>query len=105
MEDKRRTLLSRALALNKEFLIQKGDDPRVRFETAQASRRMADVLRLLERHDEALGAYAQAVALFRRLRDESPREPSYRQQLAYCLNFNGEVLRASGRPTLSGASR
>lgn len=97
MEEKRRALLARALALNQEFLKQKRDDPRVRFETAQAYRRMADVLRLLEQHPEGLDAYSQAIDLFRRLHDESPRNASYRQQLAYCLNNQGEVLRSMGR--------
>lgn len=97
MEEKRRALLSKALALNQEFLKQKSDDPRVRFETAQAYRRMADVFRLLEEHGQSRDAYEQAGKLFAQLNNESPQRPVYRQQLAYCRNFQGEVCRAAGQ--------
>jgi tetratricopeptide (TPR) repeat protein len=97
MEEKRRALLARAVKLHQEFLRQKSDDPHVRFETAQAHRRLADLFRLLEQHDPALESYGQAIALLERLHEQSPREARYRQQLAYCRNFSGEVLRAAGR--------
>jgi tetratricopeptide (TPR) repeat protein len=99
MEEKRRALLARAVKLHQEFLRQKSDDPHVRFETAQAHRRLADLFRLLEQHDPALGSYGQAMALLERLHEQAPREARYRQQLAYCHNFSGEVLRATGRHT------
>lgn len=97
MEERRRALLAKALALNQEFLKQKSDDPRVRSETAQSYRRMADVFRLLEEHDQSRAAYEQAVALLTQLHRQSPERPLYRQQLAYCRNFQGEVCRAAGR--------
>jgi tetratricopeptide (TPR) repeat protein len=97
MEEKRRTLLAKALELNKAFLQQKTNDPRIRWETAQAHRRMADVFRLLEQHEEALEGYQQAATLFQRLHDESPDDPTYRQQLGHTHTFRGEVFRAAGR--------
>ena len=97
MEEKRRALLGKALALYQEFLQQKSDDLRVRMETALAHRRMADVFRMLEQHDEALAAYQHAIVLLSQLHDGSSEKPEYRRQLAYCHNFRGEVLRAAGR--------
>src|SRR5206468_587826 len=96
MEEKRKALLGKALALYQEFLQQKSDDLRVRLETALAYRRMADIFRLLEQHDEALDAYDHAIILLGRLQDGAPEKPEYRQQLGYCHNFRGEVLRAAG---------
>lgn len=94
MEEKRKALLAKALALYREFLAQKGDDARVRLQTAQAYRRMADILRLLGQHDTARKAYDQAVLLLERLHKESPGDATYRQQMAYCHNMRGEALRA-----------
>lgn len=97
MEEKRRALLTKALSLNQEFLKERTDDPRVRFETAQAHRRLADVFRLLERQQESLAEYDQAIALLKVLRKSSPRQAAYAQQLAYCWNFRGEVCRVAGQ--------
>lgn len=97
MEEKRKLLLARALALNQEFLKQKSGDSRVRLETARAYRRLADVSRFLEQHEQAVDAYGQAIALFARLHAEQPRIPELQQQLAYCHNFLGETLRVAGR--------
>ena len=97
MEGKRRTLLAKALALQKDLLNQKRDDPRVRFETAQAHRRMADVFRQLEQHSEAIAEYDAAIALLNRLQAQSPADPRYRQEIAHSRNFQGEVHRAAGR--------
>jgi serine/threonine protein kinase len=95
MEAKRQSLLTGALQLHRELMQQQNDDPRLRFATAQAYRRMADVLRLLEQHDEALAAYQGAIALLEQLRADSD-DSQYREQLARCRNFQGEVHRAAG---------
>src|SRR5262249_55770453 len=47
MEEKRRRLLKQAQKMYREFLQQKYDSPRIRLQTALASRRVADVDRLL----------------------------------------------------------
>lgn len=99
MEEKRRVLLAKAVALHQAFLRQKSDDPRVRRETAEAHRRLADVFRLLERHDSAIEAYGEAIALYLRLHHENPADPHHRRRLAYCHNFRGEVERAAGNRT------
>jgi tetratricopeptide (TPR) repeat protein len=98
MEEKRRALLAKALAFYQEFLKQKSDDAGVRLETALAYRRLGDVLRLLEQHDEARNAYGHAIALLGQLRAETPGKPEYLQQSAYCHDHLGEVLRHAGRP-------
>jgi tetratricopeptide (TPR) repeat protein len=97
MEEKRKALLAKALTLYREFLAQKSDDARVRLQTAQAHRRMADILRLLGQNDTARDAYGEAIVLLARLHAESPAETTYHQQIAYCHNMRGESLRAVGR--------
>jgi tetratricopeptide (TPR) repeat protein len=97
MEGKRRTLLAKALALQKDLLNQKSDDPRVRFETAQAHRRMADVFRQLEQHAEAIAEYDEAIELLSRLQVQSPGDSRFRKEKAHARNFQGEVHRAAGR--------
>jgi tetratricopeptide (TPR) repeat protein len=76
---------------------ERRDDTRVRFSTALAYRRLADVLRLLEQHEEALENYDRALALLRQLETEAPGNPEYRRQAAHCRNFQGEVYRVAGR--------
>ena len=97
MEEKRKALLAKALVLYREFLAQKGDDERVRLQTAHAHRRMADILRLLGQHDAAREAYDEAVQLLERLHEQSPADATYRQDMAYCHNMRGEALRALGQ--------
>jgi tetratricopeptide (TPR) repeat protein len=95
MEEKRRALLIKALGLHREFMKERGNDSRVRFSTAEAYRRLGDVRRLLDQHDEALAAYDRALALLGQLRADAPLERDYRQQTAHCRNFQGEVYRAA----------
>jgi tetratricopeptide (TPR) repeat protein len=97
MEEKRRALLTKALALHREFMKERQDDSRVRYSTAQAHRRLADVLRLLEQHDEAIAGYDRALALLKQLLADLPGNSDYRQQIAHCRNYQGEVHRAAGR--------
>ena len=97
MEQTRQALLKKALALHQAFLAQKVDDPNVRLETAQAHRRMADILRLLGQNSESVQAYDQALLLLGRLHDQAPDDAVYRYQMAYCHNMRGEGLRAASR--------
>jgi serine/threonine-protein kinase len=97
MQDKQRALLARAREYYASFLEQKGDDPRLRKETALAYERLADISRLLDRHADAEDAYSKALGLFGSLEGENPREPAYREGTAHCRNFLGEVYRRTGR--------
>jgi serine/threonine protein kinase len=98
MEGKRRVLLEKALKFYQEFLQEKRDDPAIRKETALASQRVGDILRLLGRYDLALAAYLQAIDLLSPLAAAFPGEPVYQQALANCHNSLGEVHRRAGRP-------
>jgi tetratricopeptide (TPR) repeat protein/tRNA A-37 threonylcarbamoyl transferase component Bud32 len=94
MEEKRRLLLEKALQFYREFLDEKRDDPAIQQETALASERVGDILRLLGWYDQATDAYRQAIALLTPL----ATRPVCRQALANCHNFLGEVSRHTGRP-------
>jgi serine/threonine protein kinase/tetratricopeptide (TPR) repeat protein len=97
MDEKRRVLLKKALALYQEFLTQKVDDARLRLETAHAHRRVGDIERWLGDYSAAPGAYASAIAILNRLRALEPSNAEYRRWLAYCHNFLGEAQRQAGQ--------
>jgi tetratricopeptide (TPR) repeat protein len=99
MEEKRRRLLTKALALYQEFLKQKHDSPRIRLQTARASQRVADIHRLLGDYREAEAAYADAIARFEDLRKSDPNNPVYRRHLAASWNYRGEARRQLGDTT------
>jgi serine/threonine protein kinase len=98
MEEKRRALLEKALAFYQRFLQERGHDPAIRKEAALAYKRVADVSRLLGRHDEAKQAYGQAIALLGQLARDWPAVPAYRKDLADSHNYLGEVLRKTSHP-------
>src|SRR5207248_3057318 len=79
-------------------LREKEDDPRVRQQTALAHKKVADILRLLGRHEGAAAAYREAIDLLGRLAADRPDEPEYRDQLADGHNWHGELLRTTSRP-------
>jgi tetratricopeptide (TPR) repeat protein/tRNA A-37 threonylcarbamoyl transferase component Bud32 len=97
LEQKRRELLEKALAFYLEFLEDRGHDPRVRQETAEAYHLVAEIQRLLDRHPAAQKAFQQALALLDELVQEYPDEPEYRRMLAASYNFLGESLRQTSR--------
>ena len=72
MEKKRQALLAGALSLYQQILSQKELD-RIRRETAQAHRRMADIFRLLGEHEKAIDAYSEARGLLEQLLVNRPR--------------------------------
>jgi tetratricopeptide (TPR) repeat protein len=96
MEEKRRRLLKKAQAMYVEFLQQKYDSPRIRLQTALASRRVADVHRLLGDYREADAAYGDAIRRFDELRKKDANDRTYRRHLAACWNYRGEARRHLG---------
>jgi tetratricopeptide (TPR) repeat protein len=96
MEEKRRRLLKKAQAMYLEFLQQKHDSPRIRFQTARASRRVADIHRLLGDYREADDAYDDAIRRFDDLLAGDRGNKEYRRNLAACWNWRGEARRHLG---------
>jgi len=96
MEVKRRRLLQKAQALYLEFLKQRYDSPRIRLQTALASRRVADIHRLLGEYREAEAAYGDAIRRFSELQAGDANNPAYRLQLAAAWNYRGEARRYLG---------
>ncbi|HJT75692.1 MAG TPA: protein kinase, partial [Gemmataceae bacterium] len=93
MEKKRRALLLRARDYYQQFLEQRGDDPRLRRETAQAYQRVGDITRLLGGYDDARTAYGHAIALFTPLADANPDDLDGRRALGDCYCYRGEAQR------------
>jgi tetratricopeptide (TPR) repeat protein/tRNA A-37 threonylcarbamoyl transferase component Bud32 len=106
MEKKRRALLARARAYYQQFLDEEehSSDPKLRKETAQANRRLADISRLLGENASAKEAYDKAIDLLSRLLADAPGDASYRQELAASYSMLGEVLRGQGRVDEAAAS-
>jgi tetratricopeptide (TPR) repeat protein/tRNA A-37 threonylcarbamoyl transferase component Bud32 len=96
MEEKRRRLLKKAQAMYQEFLQQKYDSPRIRLQTALASRRVADVDRLLGDYRDADADYDDAIRRFDELHKEDSGNRTYRRHLAACWNYRGEARRHLG---------
>ncbi len=97
-EEKRRNLLERALRFYEEFLRERADDPKVRFEAARAYRRVGDISRNLGRHERAQEGYRQAIALFSDLAAQTGDYHNHRYHMADAYNWLGESLRIAGRP-------
>jgi tetratricopeptide (TPR) repeat protein len=93
MRKKQEALLQTALGFYKGFLQQRGTNPEIRKKTGMAHKRVADILRMLGKHDEAIVAYREAITLLNELGQAFPQEPDYRQHLADSHNWLGEVLR------------
>jgi eukaryotic-like serine/threonine-protein kinase len=82
MEQIRRALLVDALQFYEGFLAQKPTDAPMRHETARAYLRVGDIQQMLGHGPGAEAAMRQAVALLKKLADEFPGVPVYREDLA-----------------------
>jgi tetratricopeptide (TPR) repeat protein/predicted Ser/Thr protein kinase len=99
LEPLRHDLLESALALHQRFLAEQGTDAAVRHETGIAYWNVGDVQKMLGRDDAAQESYEQAIALFTRLVDDFPTDPSYQQDLAASQFALGSLwLRFRGQP-------
>jgi tetratricopeptide (TPR) repeat protein len=83
VEAVRKQLLEDALKFYQEFLEQRADDPELRFEVAQAWRRVGFIQDLLTNFDEARTALEHAVGIVEELSGEHHDNPQY-------LEFLGE---------------
>jgi eukaryotic-like serine/threonine-protein kinase len=76
LHELRQELLGAALTYYRDFLRQRGDDLRLRVETAAAHERVGDIHIELGRPSDALAAYDQALALIEPLVRDRPGEPA-----------------------------
>ena len=97
MELVRRDLLEKALHYYERFLGERGDDPSLRLQTAQAFQRSGDIRRLLGQYKEAEQAFNSAIALFEPLTKSAPAVPLYRQDLAAAYVNLGSLLKEMDR--------
>jgi eukaryotic-like serine/threonine-protein kinase len=84
MEKVRRALLVDALEFYQGFLNEKSSDPVVRYETASAYMRVADIQAVLGRFSLAVEPWHHAVALLEKLAAQFPSMPEYQRDLALC---------------------
>ena len=91
----RSELAERARAFYVEFINRGFADETLRQSVALAHFRLGQANRVLEKRDEAVAAYTQAIEQFSRLKSEFPKTPHYRQDLANSYTYLGETLRPS----------
>ena len=93
MEAFRKELLDKAATFYAAFIHEDSSNLKLRADAAEAHSRLGDVNRLLDRPEDAIREYKQAIAGFASLANQHPREVEYRRALAYCHNWLGETLR------------
>lgn len=93
LEQFRRQLLEEAMPFYLDFTKQNPKNESLREEAAWAHSRMGDINRLLEKREEAVEEYHEAIEQFEGLARAYPKNPEYRQGLAYAYNWLGETLR------------
>ena len=81
----RQKLLEDALEFYEGFLEQKSTDPVIRYETAQAWRRVGRIRGALSHRAEAREAFRESIELLQSLVDEFPQEATYKADLATCI--------------------
>jgi tetratricopeptide (TPR) repeat protein len=87
-----REFLQKALQFYAQFAQESSTDPAIRFGTATAYRRVAEIQYRLGSPVEADKAFRQAVAGLQKLSDEFPSEPEYRHGLGDALCKFAELL-------------
>jgi serine/threonine protein kinase len=78
--------------------LEEDASPEARSELSEAYARVAQVTWELGRHDEALAAHRQALALVEQMSAQSPADRETRFALARCHTRVGFILRTMGRP-------
>jgi len=89
----RKELLGKAATFYAAFISYNSGNEELRAEAASAHSRLADIDRLLDKRDDAVKEYKNAIGAFEKLAKDKPKEVTYRQKLAYCHNWLGETLR------------
>lgn len=81
----------------REFLKQRGDDPELRADAAEASLRVGLMTQSQGDKRDALAALAQARGLLEALARDRPRDAKVRLELGKCLDVTGCLLVETGR--------
>jgi tetratricopeptide (TPR) repeat protein len=103
MELFREGLLGKAQKFYASIAKQNSNNKELRFDTAQAHSRLADINRLLEKPDKAIEDYNEAISGLESLaRDYPANGTAYRQALAYAHNWSGETMRIGLEENRSG---
>ena len=92
-----REFLEKALAFYQEFAAQKGDDPSVQAELAEAALRVGDIRSTLGRYEQAVASYEQARGVLRRLATAEPSSAAHRRGLARAEREIGRQYKYLGR--------
>jgi serine/threonine protein kinase len=97
MQPIQREFLEKALEFYTGFANEGSTDPAVRFETAQAYRRIADIQHRLGQPAKAEEAFNKAVNRLQLMVDNGPSAPEHRSELAAALHNLGVLLGDTGR--------
>ena len=95
----RKEIVQRALAYYRDFLKLRPHDREVRRQTALILERLANIERMTNSFDSALGHYAEAETLYKRLVEEFPNDETVGDGLAALERDFAEALRMNGRLT------
>jgi tetratricopeptide (TPR) repeat protein len=93
IEEFRKELLDKAAIFYAALGRQYSSNEALRSETASAHSRLGDINRLLQRYEDAVREYNEAIARFEALKSEYPSRPQYARALAYAHNWMGETFR------------
>ena len=81
----------------KHFVKQRGDDPQLRRELAEAHFRVGEIAREIGTTDESIAAFEAARSVWRELQAGAPDDPSIRAHLAECQLAIGSRLVSDGQ--------
>ena len=93
MEEFRKELLDKAGNFYALFTKQNSKNESLRSEAAWAHSRLGDISRLLQKHEDAVKEYKEAIARFESLAKDYPGNSDYVRGQGYAHNWLGENLR------------
>ena len=106
LEQFRRELLEKAGNFYSGYLAkQKANDPEFQEQAARLHSKLGDINRLLERPEDAVEQYKEAIGELEKLHQKSPHNAAYRQGLGYAYNWLGETLRSWAEETPNAANK
>jgi serine/threonine-protein kinase len=111
LQQKRRSLLENALKYYEQFLQERGRTPQLVREQADTWGSMAQIHSRSGERARAVAAYREALALYRELHADAPKDPAIRRKLASTLNNiainldDGEQARAGFLESLGLVNR